>query len=114
MKNKTTNIIKKSELKQLIREVISEISYNDPSSKYEDVLGDIIGDFNEKQDEMDYTVPLEELENELADVTFKFVTNFPELQENDFESVARVLHYHIGHDPEMIMGIMKTVIKKLG
>lgn len=110
----TRNVIKKSELKQLIREVISEIAYNDPSDKYDDILYNVIGNFIEKQEKMDYAVSLDELENELIDVTFNFLVKFPETQENDFESVARILHSHLDHDPEMAMTIMKAVITKLG
>ena len=113
MENKTTNIIKKSELKELIREVISEISYNDPLSRYDEVLMDIISAFMLKQDEMDYTVDLDELKNELENITLQFVIKYPEMQENSFESVARVLYSHIGHDPDMMLAILKTVIRKL-
>ena len=113
MKNKTTNVIKKSELKELIREVISEIAYNDPLSKYEKVLMDIIGKFMVKQDEMGYTVDLDELKDEVVKITLQFVIKYPEMQENSFESVARVLYSHIGHDPDMVLSILKTVIKKL-
>ena len=113
MKNKTTNIIKKSELKELIRGVISEIAYNDPLSRYNEDSKDIINKFMVKQDEMGYTVDLDELKNELVNITLQFVIKFPEMQKNSFESVARVLHSHLDHDPDMMVAIMKTVITKL-